>query len=119
VLYLGIRLDIISDRHSICRLVLGVFKVRKILCIATQIPYTWFLSFLRGFWTLPEMGTVQWQEGTTDPLMYPLSSPVKNWLILKTWFLRWQSKLQHYLYIAYHYTTHFMHRRVSLLKSSK
>jgi hypothetical protein len=119
VLYLGIRLDIISDRHSICGLVLGVFEVGKILCIATQIPHTWFLSFLRGFWTLPEMGTVQWQVGTTDPLMYSLPSPIKNWLIFKTWFSRWQSKPQHYLYIAYHYTTHFMHRRVSLLKPSK
>jgi len=119
VLYLGIRLDIISDRHAICGLVLGVFKVGKILRIATQIPYTWFLPFLRGFWTLPEMETVQWQEGTTDPLMYPLSSRIKNWLILKTRFSRWQSELQHYLYIAYHYTTHFMHRGVSLLKPSK
>jgi len=119
VFYRGIRLDIISDRHSICGLVLGVLEVGKILCIATQIPYTWFLSFLRGFWALPEMGTVQWQEGTTNPLTYPLSFPIKNWLILKTWFPKWQPKLQHYLYIVHHYTTHLMHRRVSFLKPSK
>jgi hypothetical protein len=86
MIYLGIRLDIISDRHSICGLVLGVFEVGKILCIATQIPYTRFLSFLRGFWTLPVMGTVQWQEGTTDPLMHPLSSPIKTGSYLKHGF---------------------------------
>jgi hypothetical protein len=58
VLYLGIRQNIISARHSICGLVLSVFEVGKILCIATQIPYTWFFPFFRGLWTLPAMGTM-------------------------------------------------------------
>jgi hypothetical protein len=50
--YLGVRLYLISPRHPICGLVLGVIQFGKILYVATQIPYTWFLSFLRGLWAL-------------------------------------------------------------------
>jgi hypothetical protein len=50
--YPDIRLDLISTGHSICGLVLSVFKIGKILCVASQIPYTWLLSFLWGLRTL-------------------------------------------------------------------
>lgn len=54
LLYLAVRLDLFSHRHSIWGLVPGVLQVGKILCVATQIPYTWLLSFLWGLWALSE-----------------------------------------------------------------
>jgi hypothetical protein len=57
-IYPGVRLDLISTRHSICGLVLGILKVHKILCVASQIPDTWLFPFLGRLWALPVIGTL-------------------------------------------------------------
>lgn len=97
--YLGVRLYLISPRHSICGLVLGVLQIGKILCVATQIPYTWFLSFLRGLWTLSVTGTVIANVSITlatitDPLKFIKHDlgTGKNWPITELWLSLWPIK---------------------------
>lgn len=95
MIYLDVRLNLVSPSNSIWWLVLGILQFGMIVYVATQRPYTWFLSFFRGIWALSVMKHC---DGQCKHLTASITEPMK---LIKRVLGTWKNLLISSFTVAY------------------